>query len=255
MNYHTIMIDPPWKYDGQGHPASVVGTDRQYGTMPFEDLLKLPVKSLAADDAHLYLWFTNSFIEEAPRLARVWGFVPKTILTWCKIQKSKGRPVAGTGFYFRGATEHILFAVRGSLRTTQKPMRCTWFALQTEGHSVKPQFFFDLAHEQSPGPRVELFARRKREGWDAWGNEVDCDVRLNEDGSQFVSVPKREFGSSAVLTDFHGNGPAPFDPVVGKALAPVTVAGSAPETVGKFTDGYTPPLPEAYRAPAQPDEE
>lgn len=184
--YRTIVADPPWRYTGKGPVGSrapggynldgtlTVQVAVPYPTMTLDELALLQIP--AAKDAHLYLWFTNAFGAEAHALAKHWGFEPKTIITWAKVKKDKFEPSMKTGYYFRGATEHILFCVRGSLLTTQNPPRPTVVFHPREPHSVKPQVFFDLAAEQSPGPYLEMFARRKRPGWDAWGNEVESDV-------------------------------------------------------------------------------
>ncbi len=110
---------------------------------------------------------------EAHDLMRSWGFVPKTILTWVKVhQKDPNRVSMKTGYYFRGATEHVLFGVRGSLRLTTTVGVPTAFLWPRIGkHSVKPSAFLDLVEGVSPGPYLELFARKKRLGWDGWGNE------------------------------------------------------------------------------------
>jgi N6-adenosine-specific RNA methylase IME4 len=125
----------------------------------------------AEDDAHLYLWTTNRFMGDAYEVARAWGFEPKTILTWTKThQNDPARVSMKVGYYFRGATEHCLFGVRGSLRTLldNLPTGYLWPRLP---HSVKPDAFYDLVEQASPGPYVELFARRARFGWDYWGDE------------------------------------------------------------------------------------
>jgi N6-adenosine-specific RNA methylase IME4 len=131
----------------------------------------MPVADLAESDAHLYLWTTNAFMEEAHHLARAWGFSVKTICTWGKVHHCNHlRPSMKTGFYYRGATEHWLFCVRGSLR-----LNGTWPTLflwpRIGAHSQKPEAFYDLVEQASPGPYVELFSRRHRMGWDVWGDE------------------------------------------------------------------------------------
>lgn len=73
------------------------------------------------------------------------------------------------GFYFRGDTEHVLFAVRGELRIPAEQRERNWIEAPKRGHSVKPYEFFDRVERVSPGPRVELFARQPRLGWDHWG--------------------------------------------------------------------------------------
>ncbi len=125
----------------------------------------------AEDDAHLYLWTTNAFMDEAHDVAWMWGFDTKTILTYGKVQPD-GRPSMKTGYYFRGATEHVLFAVRGSLPLQTSEALPTLWLWPRLPHSVKPDAFYDLVEKASPGPYLELFARSQRLGWDTWGNEA-----------------------------------------------------------------------------------
>lgn len=180
--YSTIVADPPWPYEssrsgrfvmpkqeGQQHTRGVENLG--YSVMSIDDLCALPVKALATDDAHLYLWVTNSFMTEGHRIARAWGFTPKTILTWVKtFQDDPARVSMKTGYYFRGATEHVIFAVRGSLRLqTDEGQPTAYLWPRIGAHSVKPDAFGDLVEKCSPGPYLELFCRRPRMGWDAWG--------------------------------------------------------------------------------------
>lgn len=188
--YSTIVADPPWRYDADtvdadghvraGQIVSTVkrdgslarGVRERYSRMTASDIERLPVAELAAQDAHLYLWTTNAFIVEAHRIAEAWGFKPKTMLTWVKTHlDDPGRVSMKTGYYFRGATEHVVFAVRGSLPLTISegvPTAFLWPRIGT--HSVKPDAFGDLVEQVSPGPYVELFCRRPRLGWDHWGH-------------------------------------------------------------------------------------
>ena len=182
--YATIVADPPWPYASAESGSFVIpkpgdqGTHQRgvetmgFGVMSMADLCALPVADLAAPNAHLYLWTTNAFMVEAHDIARAWGFKPKTILTWTKVhQDDPSRVSMKTGYYFRGATEHALFCVRGSL-----PLQCaeglpTGYLWPRIGkHSVKPAAFGDLVEKASPGPYVELFARQPRLGWDHWGH-------------------------------------------------------------------------------------
>ncbi len=192
MKYATIVADPPWPYSDtnanalrrtikqDGTEAIGAGTDEHYSVMSLEEIASLPVQEVAEDNAHLYLWVTNSFIEEGHGIVRSWGFKPKTVLTWVKVQhhKDPARVSMKTGYYFRGATEHVLFAVRGSLRLQDRTGYPTAYLWPRLPHSVKPQEFFDLVERVSPGPYLELFARKAREGWDAWGNEAPNSVEL-----------------------------------------------------------------------------
>jgi len=192
MRYRTVVADPPWPYRGADRllgptqaqqpnswdsPLAGVGARKRYGAMSLEDLKAL--RPEAEDDAHLFLWTTNAFMVEAHELALAWGFAPKTILTWVKT-KHEGellRVSMKTGHYFRGATEHIIFGVRGSLRLQTKAGLPTAFFWPRLGHSVKPDAFYDIVEQASP--YLELFARRNRLGWDTWGNEcLDSGIQL-----------------------------------------------------------------------------
>lgn len=166
MLYRTVVADPPWRY---GNTSTRGAAENHYPTMTIEELCDLEtngrrVADCVADDAHLYLWVTNNFLREAFAVLDAWGFAYKTCLTWVK-------PQMGMGNYFRGSTEHILFGVRGSLRTAERNL-VNWFEAPRAKHSAKPDCFYDLVEKASPGPYLELFARRARLGdWHYWGNE------------------------------------------------------------------------------------
>ena len=177
--YATIVADPPWEYDGKGTPgilkkdgtpARMVG-EAGYSRMNAETIAAMPVAALTTPNAHLYLWTTNGFMVEAHQIAEAWGFKPKTILTWVKThQDNPCRVSMKTGYYFRGATEHVIFAVKGSLPLqTDEGMPTAYLWPRIGAHSVKPAAFGDLVEKVSPGPYLELFARQPRLGWDAWG--------------------------------------------------------------------------------------
>jgi N6-adenosine-specific RNA methylase IME4 len=155
----TIVIDPPWRYD---NIATRGAAEDHYPTMSLGELADLPIPGAA--NGHLYLWVTNGFLRDGFDLLEAWGYRYKTVLTWCK-------PSIGMGNYFRNNTEHVLFAVRGSLPTlaNNEP---TWFAAERGSHSSKPESFYDIVERSSPGPFLEMFARRRRFGWDVWGNEA-----------------------------------------------------------------------------------
>jgi N6-adenosine-specific RNA methylase IME4 len=138
--------------------------------MSVEEIAALPVRDHAAPGAHLYLWTVNAFLEDAYDIARSWGFKPSTLLTWCK-------PPMGLGFggTFVNSSEFVLFCRRGSLKARSRCDR-TWFEwprpyVQGPIHSAKPDAFLDLVERVSPEPRLEMFARRARFGWDYWGDE------------------------------------------------------------------------------------
>lgn len=172
--YQTIVADPPWRYDYRGGPGNAapwrIGTDDHYPTMTLDEICALPIGGLAAKDAHLYVWAVLPMMERAFAVCRAWGFEPSTMLTWCK-------PGAGMGRGWRGNTEHLVVARRGRLPFLNSA-KGTWYEAPRGRHSAKPDLFLDLIETMSPGPRLELFARNQRAGWDVWGNEVESTVQV-----------------------------------------------------------------------------
>jgi N6-adenosine-specific RNA methylase IME4 len=146
----TLVLDPPWRYD-----IDFLGRSRpDYATMSKEELLALAVADWAEENCHLYLWSTNAMLKHAFDVMEAWGFRYNTILTWVK-------PRAGMGTHFRGATEHVLFGIRGVLatRTLKIP---TWFEAPVGKHSEKPEKFYDIVRAASYPPYGEAFQRKKR---------------------------------------------------------------------------------------------
>lgn len=200
--YATIVADPPWSYAGStynGRTPPWRSTSRQtYTLMSVDEISALPVSDIAAADAHLYLWAVNPLIDRALRVVEAWGFIHDTVLTWCK-------PGPGLGAGFRSNTEHLIVARRGKRNINAVCDECggrqrgarkcscatptwrfdgehisplrpfldvaagSWFTAPRGAHSEKPALFADLIERMSPGPYVELFARRPRLGWDSWG--------------------------------------------------------------------------------------
>lgn len=145
----------------------------RYPLLSIERLCAAKVVDHVEKNAHLYLWTTNSFMCEAHQVARAWGFEPKTILTWVKMKANNSRsPSMRAGFHYRSATEHILFCVRGRLKLLGPARPTAYMIPRILKHSEKPDFFYDLIEEQSPGPYLELFARRPRKGWTQTGKDL-----------------------------------------------------------------------------------
>jgi N6-adenosine-specific RNA methylase IME4/ParB-like chromosome segregation protein Spo0J len=148
--HRSLVVDIPWKYDmdflGRGAP--------QYALMSDDEARALPVPSWAEDDCHLYLWTTNALMPKANALITHWGFDHKTIVTWKK-------PHYGLGAYFRGQTEHVLFAVRGSLGIRRNDIP-TIFEAPVGEHSEKPEKFYEIVRAASYPPYGEAFQRKPR---------------------------------------------------------------------------------------------
>ena len=170
--FSTIVADPPWQLDTGEAAFGSTGSEGHEGlayfSMSVDDIRALgeQIQEHLPEDAHLYLWTTNRYVEAAYQVARDWGFKPSVLLVWAKAPLG-----IGLGDAFKLTTEFVLFARRGSLANLDVSPT-TWFNWARSGHSVKPNAFFELVERMSPGPRLEMFARRPREGWVVWGDEV-----------------------------------------------------------------------------------
>lgn len=159
--YRTIVADPPWRF---GSAATKADARKYYDTLPLHEICGLPIRDMAEDSAHLWLWGVNGLLEEAFQVVRSWGFYPTTVLTWCK-------PQPGVGYYLRNNTEHCIFATRGEPMVPENKPLASWFIWPRGAHSAKPDAFYDLVEQVSPAPYLELFARRARFNWDYWGDQ------------------------------------------------------------------------------------
>ncbi len=171
--YATILADPPWQF--QNRTGKVAPEHRRllrYPTMELKEIMELPVPKLAAAKSHLYLWVPNALLMQGLQVMEAWGFTYKSNLVWFKVRKDGGPDGRGVGFYFRNVTELILFGVRGRMRTEQPGRtQVNLLATRKREHSRKPDEIYDIVESCSPSPRLELFARFPRDGWDQWGNE------------------------------------------------------------------------------------
>ena len=166
--YKTLLSDPPWWEAGGGKIKR--GADRHYPLMKTRDICALPVRDWMAEDSHAYVWVTNNFLPDGLEVMAAWGFDYKTCVTWMKDK-------AGLGQYFRGITEHCLFGVRGRIPYQVSEAggrlqgRTGFHAPRTE-HSAKPDQMRQMIERVSPGPYLEMFARKPAPGWTTWGNEA-----------------------------------------------------------------------------------
>lgn len=176
QRFATVLADPPWQFINRtGKVAPEHRRLSRYATMDASAICALPVATLTAPTAHLYLWVPNALLPEGLRVMQAWGFQYKSNIVWHKIRKDGGSDGRGVGFYFRNVTEIVLFGVRGKNARTLQPGRTQVNYLNTRKreHSRKPDEMYDIIEACSPGPRIELFARGKRPGWTVWGNQAD----------------------------------------------------------------------------------
>ena len=166
--YNIIYADPAWDW--------WTGWDKTYGnrrkvsyqTLSLDEIKNLPVIDIAADNAKLFMLTINKYLPDCFDVVKSWGFNYSTTLIW--IKKPKGCGVGGT---FAINAEYLIFATKGKQNALKKHTRC-WFEHPRSHHSKKPNMFRELI-ESTYHPdeaKIELFARERFLGWDAWGNEV-----------------------------------------------------------------------------------
>lgn len=185
--YKTILIDPPWPTGQQGK----YGAASKYPLMSLERIAAMPVGDLAADNAHLYLWCYPATRYIAEDIMRGWGFRFVDEFVW-------GKDQFGLGQYFRHAHETLLLGVKGKLPVKFRGQR-SFAMLPRQDHSHKPEEVHVMIQRLSPGPYLEMFARRPTDGWHVWGNAVDSDISIP--GYPVPSDIKTKVSASTAVID------------------------------------------------------
>lgn len=183
--YTVIYCDPPWAYRQGGKGKSSRGIARQhYDTMETDSICTLPVSTICAEDgAACFMWATFPNIGEALKVLEAWGFHYKTAaFVWVKKNAKSGGNYMGLGAYTRANAEVCLLGVTPGFKAGKRV--CSHSVRQVietpfEGHSKKP----DEARRRivellGDVPRIELFARQRADGWDAWGNEIAEEMEM-----------------------------------------------------------------------------
>jgi len=174
--YSIIYADPPWKYPARRNSGTRfgLGSGGHYEMMSTADICELPVQSISREEAFLLLWTTGPRLPDAMRVIEAWGFKFSTVIfVWIKIGKD-GNPRFGPGYYTGSNAEFVL------LGRTRRIYKCNSLSapqviLAPRGkHSEKPQETRErIVKVFGDQPRIELFARERIPGWDAWGDEID----------------------------------------------------------------------------------
>lgn len=167
MKYKTIYIDPLWNLSGGGKICR--GAQKHYPLMKTEDIFAMKdfIDELADDQCHMYMWVTNNYLEAGLQIMKHWGFQYITNVVWVKNS-------FGTGQYFRGQHEILLFGRKGPALPYKHKKNIPSVLYAPKGrHSEKPKEFYTIIEKISYAPYIEIFARNKKDGWDVWGNEVD----------------------------------------------------------------------------------
>lgn len=197
--YSVVYADPPWVYRDKA-VAGNRGVGFKYPLMSDAGIAALPVRSIVADDALLFLWVTWPKLVEALPVIAAWGFEYRSVaFVWVKRSKHSGALAWGMGNWTRANTEPCLLGIRG------RPKRVSGGVHQVieaplGQHSVKPpetrQRIVQLVGDV---PRMELFARQRAPGWDAWGNQVDAVIAPADAGMLALpAAPRVDTGDSGL---------------------------------------------------------
>jgi N6-adenosine-specific RNA methylase IME4 len=186
--YRVIYVDPPWSFATWSHRGEGKGAAQHYPCMKLPDLMKLPVADIAMDDAAMFIWVVQPMLPEALGLIEAWGFKFRTVaFCWVKMPMSwagdmqlplvggpRLEPRLGLGYHTRSGMEQCWLAIRGKgYKRKEQGVEQVLHAPLRE-HSRKPdEIVRRIERLVGNEPRVELFARGRRHGWDSWGNEVD----------------------------------------------------------------------------------
>lgn len=194
--FRVVCSDPPWNFR-DGLPGEKRGAKKHYETTGHEEIARFVVPP-THEDSVLFMWFVSSMPEEALRVVRAWQYVPKAMIVWRKTYPCKcgaytvESPLValdgdrcpycekqltrwfGMGRVTRAEHETVIVAKRGRPQVNVKNIRSVFAAPAAKGeHSRKPESFYKAIVEKLyPGPYLELFARRPREGWTTLGLEL-----------------------------------------------------------------------------------
>lgn len=174
FGYRVILADPPWRFENWSESGERKSASSHYSCLTKEELRRLPVGHLAADDCALFCWATFPVLEQALDLIRAWGFRYSTVaFTWAKRTQLDTGWHMGLGYTTRANAEICILATNGRLGLPKRRDVRSLIVEPIREHSRKPDRVRSDIEALFDGPYVELFARSRRPGWDAWGNETE----------------------------------------------------------------------------------
>lgn len=169
-HFKAVHLDPPWDYEVRSEKGEGRGAIQHYDTMTLDDIMSLDIPIIAAKDCVLFLWTTDTHMEQAFSCLKVWGFKYKTVgFYWVKLNKD-GTPYMGLGHWTRANPETCLLATRGTPHRMATDVRRLIMAPRRE-HSRKPDETYEGIMQLVRGPYVDLFGRSQRPGWTVAGNQ------------------------------------------------------------------------------------
>lgn len=162
--YPVIYADPPWRYDYAESDSRQI--ENHYPTMDLNDICALPVSEISTKDSILFMWTTSPKLLESFDVISSWGFTYRTCAIWDKKK-------IGMGYYFRQQHEILIVATKGEIPAPPVSSRISSvISIDRSNHSAKPDEFYEIIENMYPDlPKIELFSRNKRDGWESWGNQ------------------------------------------------------------------------------------
>jgi len=178
--YQLIYADPPWHFRVRSEKGESHSAKKHYPVMSLDDIAALPISKIAAKNAVLLMWAIDPMLDVAFEVIKAWDFRFKTVgFYWVKENIKSVGFFAGLGYYTRANPEQCLLATRGvGLKRTDRSVRRLIVAPRGR-HSEKPiEAYRRIERLFGNVSRIELFARNRRAGWDAFGNEVEGSISL-----------------------------------------------------------------------------
>lgn len=171
--FRIIYADPPWQFKNWSEDGEDRNANQHYDCMSIEDIYDMKIEAIASENSLLFLWVTDPLLQEGIETMRRWGFEYKTVgFVWHKTRES-GAEFMGCGYYTRANPEMCLIGRRGKPGYPKDRSIRQYQAYNIREHSRKPDEIRDLITKMYDGPRIELFARQKSEGWESWGNQTE----------------------------------------------------------------------------------
>lgn len=171
------MADPAWRHKMWSSKGEDRSPSHHYKTMGLDEIKQLQVGSFCLPDSFIWLWIPMCMIHRGESVLNAWGAEFVTAGFWGKTQKTKPKenlPKMGTGYTLREAGEGFMIGRIGRPRIQDRGIPSLILEPRRE-HSRKPEQGYDYAERMvgKSEPKLDLFSRQVRAGWDNCGDELD----------------------------------------------------------------------------------
>jgi N6-adenosine-specific RNA methylase IME4 len=176
LKHKTVVIDPPWLL--QASLKKMCGKKGYHSNLPYKtmtdsEIMAFPINDFADEQCDLFMWTTHTKLPVALSILQAWGFKFHVLLAWDKLSG-----VCMNGFYRQ--TEFVVYGYRGKqgVDVGEGSYIPTLFKAKANGHSRKPDIFYKIIGERTQAPRIDIFARKRHFGFEAYGDEVEKDMEM-----------------------------------------------------------------------------